>query len=316
LAVTSDVDIQGLLSSTRPDDPRNPLTDQLVGYYSSVSAITTKIHPTPLGDVAIHVRGSGPSLVLLHANPGSSRDFDAVVATLSENYRVLSIDWPGYGASTLSDPTSFHGAMSYRDVLPEILHALDNEYSWGPFVLVGSSVGGFAAITAAQHHPELIAGLVLVAPGGFTSHNVISSLACRTLGRETVARHAVQPLAWLYLRRRNAVTRNSLREAREVSRDGTGRAVFSAVWRSFIEPGHDLRDTVKPKAPVLVTWGRWDPVLPVWTDGRTASSWLQVPVHRFASGHEPYAETPDEWLAVVQPFLASLRDASHSWRSH
>ncbi len=255
-------------------------------------------------------------MVLLHANPGSSRDFDAVVATLSENSRVVSIDWPGYGESTLSDPTSFHGALSYRDVVPEILHALNDEHSWGPFVLVGSSVGGFAAITTAQHHHELIAGLVLVAPGGFTSHNVISSLACRTLGRERVARYAVRPLAWLYLRRRNAVTRNSLREARGVSRDATGRAVFAAVWRSFIEPGHDLRDTVKPETPVLVTWGRWDPVLPVWTDGRTASSWLQVPVHRFASGHEPYAETPDEWLAVVQPFLASLRDTSNSWRNH
>jgi len=269
---------------------------------------------TSLGDVAIYVRGTGPSVVLLHANPGSSRDFDAVVTPLSEHFRVICVDWPGYGQSALKDTTNFRGALSYRDVLPEILRALARDHGWGPFVLVGSSVGGFAAIVAAQHHPELIAGLVLVAPGGFTSLNDMSSFACRTLGRERVAAFAARPLASLYLRRRNAVTRNALHEASLVGRQAAQRSVFAAVWRSFGEPGHDLRDSTTPNTPVLLTWGTWDPVLPVWTDGRAASAWLSVPMHRFASGHEPYAETPEEWLAVVGPFLASLCDESHSWR--
>lgn len=36
---------------------------------------------------------------MLHANPGASRDFDAIAPALAKNHRVLRLDWPGYGGS-------------------------------------------------------------------------------------------------------------------------------------------------------------------------------------------------------------------------
>ena len=47
--------------------------------------------------------GSGPSLVLLHANGGDHRDFAAVAPRLAESgWRVTSLDWPGHGRSPRS----------------------------------------------------------------------------------------------------------------------------------------------------------------------------------------------------------------------
>jgi pimeloyl-ACP methyl ester carboxylesterase len=57
----------------------------------------------------------------------------------------------------------------------------------------------------------------------------------------------------------------------------------------------------------MLSWGRWDPILPTWTDGRRAARALGVPLHRFDTGHEPFAEAPAAWLETVQPFLDSLR---------
>ncbi len=261
---------------------------------------------TSCGSVALHVRGEGPTIVLLHANPGSHRNFDLVADQLATTQRVVGVDWPGYGESTVSEVSSFRGALSYRDCLDEILDALASR-GWGPFVLVGSSVGGFAALGALTRRSHLVSALVLIAPGGFTKHSFATRLVCRTLGRESVARWVAAPLAHLYLRRRNDVTRRALRDAAATGRSGVQRAVFAGVWLSFTTAEHDLRHEAPPRVPTLLTWGRFDPVLVCAFDGRRAARTLGVKLHTFASGHEPYAECPEQWLAVVEPFLATVR---------
>lgn len=51
---------------------------------------------TPLGDVAVRVGGQCVTdlapLLLLHANPGDSRDFDAVIPALEREYTIVTID--------------------------------------------------------------------------------------------------------------------------------------------------------------------------------------------------------------------------------
>lgn len=268
---------------------------------------------TSSGDLALQVTGSGPTIVLLHANPGSSRDFDGVSDQLAAEHRVVAVDWPGYGLSPAPALESFRGAMTYRDALVELLEALADEHGWGPFVLVGSSVGGFAALSAAAARPALVAGLVLVAPGGFTSQNPLTRSVCRALGRPTIARFMAKPLARLYLRRRNETTRRTLAEARTIATNPARREVFSAIWRSFAEPEHDLREMAPPPVPSLLTWGRFDPVLPAFTDGRRAAKVLDLQLHRYPTGHEPYAEAPNRWLEDVEPFLAAIPAAGGRW---
>ena len=236
-----------------------------------------------------------------------------MVEELSAHFHVVAIDWPGYGGSPTPSPERFSGALSYRDVLIELIDDLASRQAMGPVVLVGSSVGGFAALCGARARPDLVAGLVLVAPGGFTSQNPVTRLGCRILGTPSIARRAAFPLARLYLRRRNAVTKNALGEARDVGRSDAKRMVFASVWRSFLEPAHDLRRLPPMTTPTLLTWGRWDPVLPSFTDGRTAAKVLGAELHRFSSGHEPYAETPDAWLKLVLAFLATIPISTGRW---
>ncbi len=268
---------------------------------------------TSIGDVGVHVSGEGPSIVFLHANPGSCADFASVASSLAEGYRVVSVDWPGYGASPAPSPECFEGALSYAAVLIDVLSELSDRRGWAPFVLVGNSVGGYAALRAAAARPDLVAGLVLIAPGGFTASAVFSRFACRVLGDPPFGRKLAVPLAHLYLRRRTPATVAALGSARSVRDDPARARVFSAVWRSFLRPEHDLRLAGRPSMRVLLTWGRWDPVLCAFTDGRRAAAALGVARHTFNSGHEPHAEVPAAWLAVVAPFLASLPRHNRAW---
>ena len=122
--------------------------------------------------------GRGVPLVLLHANPGDSRDFDAIMPALAQHYRVLALDWPGYGASAMPPAGTVVNARFFYDALCEFLAAL----ALPPALIIGNSLGGNVAARLAIESRAKVRGLVLVSPGGFTPHNPITRAFCRLQG--------------------------------------------------------------------------------------------------------------------------------------
>ncbi len=49
--------------------------------------------------ISTHVQGDGPTLVFLHGFPTSSHDWAEVIADLSRDFRCVTFDYLGYGAS-------------------------------------------------------------------------------------------------------------------------------------------------------------------------------------------------------------------------
>lgn len=116
--------------------------------------------------VRMHYRVSGPRaapvLLLVHGFSASTHTWDAWADLLDRSYRVVRVDLPGHGLTRA--PTSYHGGVNaYRDTL----QAFVKSQSLGPFVLVGSSMGGNVAWRYALAHPENVAGLVLVDAAGW-----------------------------------------------------------------------------------------------------------------------------------------------------
>lgn len=251
-------------------------------------------------------QGSGPSLVLLHANGGDHRDFEVVAPELAESgWRVTTLDWPGHGQSPRSQPET---AVGFGELLVRMLDELGGEH-----VLLGNSVGGFAALYAAAHRPERVAGLVLVSPGGFTPNWIGTTLACRAIGSRRLAPGAFRQLPRLYLRGRNSGVTAAIQRADRASRLPQHTEVYASVWRSFTHPDHDARVLAAAvRCPTLLAWGTRDPILPWRLDGRRARAALpNAETVTFAgAGHQPFIERPGEFLERTAPFLASLRSAA------
>ena len=255
-----------------------------------------------LPSAAIHYAesGQGVPLILLHANPGDSLDFEAVIPALAQHYRVLAVDWPGYGRSAVPDKPGLVGADFFYAVLRGFLKAL----ALPPSLFIGNSVGGNAAARLALASPESVRGLVLVSPGGFTPHNFITRAFCRL----QAGRFAFSPrfFAGRYLQGRTPTVTAMLERAATSQATAACLAINRAVWRSFIEPDHDLRRRASAiKAPTLLLFGEHDPVIPARKDGAVAAKAMRgAKLVVLPSGHVPFAETPGAFLAEVLPFLA------------
>lgn len=252
-----------------------------------------------------HGDAAAPPMLLLSANPGDRRDWDAVIPALATRYRVIAVDWPGHGASPPPSPPRSASAMMYARVLADVTEALGIERA----VVCGNSVGGYAAIRLALDHPSRVAALVLVDPGGFTSHNLLSRAFCRMKGQEWMTRRIAGHFARGYLRKRTPWTREMIARADAERANPDQVAVDAAIWRSFVDPDHDLRARARElRQPTLLLWGTLDPVLPIFLDGRAARA--AMPAAHWCpleTGHAPHAENPTAFLAAVQPFLAGIR---------
>jgi pimeloyl-ACP methyl ester carboxylesterase len=118
--------------------------------------LTEAFVPTPLGDVALRLRGDGPVVVLcLHGIGSSSASFGRMTAVAPASWRIGSWDAPGYGRS--ADPTVMPTMGEYAAAAAVVADEVG-----GPVVAVGVSWGGVIATRLALERPDVVAALVLV----------------------------------------------------------------------------------------------------------------------------------------------------------
>jgi pimeloyl-ACP methyl ester carboxylesterase len=113
---------------------------------------------TSLGTISYSDDGSGPPILLLHAALHDRSDFGPVHGALANGRRVLAVDWPGHGESPL--PAAPLRAVQLGDLIVEFADRLDLRN----LVIVGNSVGGYAACRLALERPERVAGVCWSTP--------------------------------------------------------------------------------------------------------------------------------------------------------
>lgn len=252
---------------------------------------------TSAGTLAYDERGAGRTIVLLPSGAHSRRDYDELRERLPDRFRSVAIDWPGHGES--GPPTGEGSAMAFADAAEEALAALAPEGA----VVVGNSVGGFAAGRLAIRRPELVAGLVLVDSGGFAPRTPVVHAFCRLMGQPWFLRRFYPTFARRYMRAGTDADRRAEAAAVATTRSEPGLSVVCGLWRSFASPEHDLRRQAgEIAAPTLVAWGRRDPVIPLRTGRRIVDSVPGAELAVFDTGHVPYTGDPDGFAAALVPF--------------
>lgn len=101
--------------------------------------------------------GSGPAVVLLHAFPLNSKQWEGQIESLSDRFRFIAPDLQGFGGSTAPDDESTYSMDSYADDVAAIL----DELGLDEVVLTGLSMGGYISFAFLRRHRDRVSALVL-----------------------------------------------------------------------------------------------------------------------------------------------------------
>ncbi|WAJ42752.1 alpha/beta hydrolase [Mycobacterium sp. Aquia_216] len=258
---------------------------------------------TRAGRVSYTESGSGPTILLLHATLHDARDFDPIRATLDRRYRTIAVDWPGHGDSDPVDSSVEPGAPLFADVLEDVVDGLGLTSA----VLIGNSVGGFAAARLAINRPEGVAGLVLVNSGGFIPLGPLTRAFCRVVGSPAFVRRGAPRFIRGYMKARTDSDREIIARAIVAVRTPEGARTLTGLWRSFATPEHDLRSrATELTAPTLIVWGKKDIAIPVRAARATHDAIRGSRLEVLSTGHVVFSSDPAGFLAIVEPFLESV----------
>jgi len=130
---------------------------------SSIPAQFDAIERMPIRTVLVHDQriayldvGTGPPIILIHGFGGSMWQWEYQQHTLSQHFRVLTLDLPGAG---LSDKPE----IDYRpDQMLDFFVGFMDAVKIPQATLVGNSMGAGLAIGMALTHPTRVAKLVLI----------------------------------------------------------------------------------------------------------------------------------------------------------
>jgi pimeloyl-ACP methyl ester carboxylesterase len=261
-----------------------------------------------IAGLAIGIRQAGPAsgtpIVCLHGIGSNATGYRAQLAALSDAYRVVAWDAPGYGRS---DPLPWQEPRpeSYADALAGLADALKLDR----MVVIGSSFGGVIAAAFGARYPDRLLGLVLSAPAaGFARAPAEERRAALSKRIGDMAR--LGPAGVAAERALMLVAPGSPAAIVEAAR----ALVASVNPAGYAQAAHaiDMADTAaaaaRIRAPVLVVVGTQDRITP-------AAS-CASPIHRKLAqgrievldgvGHLVKLEAAARFNTLVRDFVATL----------
>jgi len=119
-------------------------------------------------EIAYDDRGIGIPVLFLHAFPlNRSMWADQINALLhmGDAYRLVALDWRGFGESPVSDD------ISTMDVLADDVAGLMDTLGMQQAVICGLSMGGYVTFAFLRKYPQRVQGLILAdtRPGADTA---------------------------------------------------------------------------------------------------------------------------------------------------
>ncbi|WP_454050721.1 alpha/beta fold hydrolase [Cellulomonas sp. Marseille-Q8402] len=233
--------------------------------------------PARVAGLHVEVRGSGPTVVLLHGNGEDSASLAPVAALLADDFRVLSVDARGHGRSPRGD-----GPLTIARMADDVAAVLVGDVGGDgePVAVVGYSDGGNVALMLALRHPEAVRALVVY-------------------GANTVP-------AGLTARVRAEVTAQWLRERAQGITDPAMRARAEITDLMVHQPRIPLRALARIAVPVLVAAGEHDVVRRTHTEAIAAHLPAGECVLVPGADHGLPVSDPAAFAGRVREFLAAV----------
>ena len=269
-------------------------------------------HLTIAGNtIAYDLIGQGPLVVLAHGIGDSRHSYRFLAPALAaQGYRVANVDIRGCGESSLG----WEG-YSRTDIAGDLVALV--RYLGGPAVIIGQSISGGAATIAAATAPDLVTGVIELAPFTRTQPFDLGGLLRSKRFRTGYTRLGMTMFlgsikAWknyldlAYPTKPADWDHELARIEAKLAEPGRMKALQAMCQANPSDAGAQLPNVT---CPVLVIEGDADPD---WANPRAEGEKIiaDLPTGRGelvvldGVGHYPHAQVPDQVLDLALPFLA------------
>ena len=248
-----------------------------------------------VGDMRVHVSGTGPVLVCVHGFTTTSEFWKEQIEFFSNDHMLIRPNLPGHGIS----PHPFDRDYTIKAFVDD-LENLFRHFSIQSAVLVGLSMGGTISQQFALRNPKLLRGLVLV---GATPHglgpDVKTENVIRAIGDIGIAKASQNVIERSF----GSLAPNTLIEFAKKEVVQTPEFVARQAITSLNDS--DLRPLLKTmKVQTLVVVGDEDVITPPRESEALAA---EIPGAELEiikrSGHFPMLEQPDAFNYLLQGFI-------------
>lgn len=256
------------------------------------------------GTVNAAQSGNGPPLFLFHSLLSDRASFDAIVPRLSQSFRVIVPELPGFGRS----PPVGGGLAAVADRMAE---AVKDAAGGEAAIVLGNGYGGFVALQMAIRHPGIASRLILADCGAAFSKE--GREAFRNMAAASKARGlaAITDVAMrrLFAPEFQAAHPELMADRREAFLRTDGE-VFRAACGALAEL--DLRPELgKVRMPVLVLVGEHDEATPPPMSIELAAGLPNAHLEIIPGcAHVPQLQSPEIFLEMIGDYLAAAPAAS------
>lgn len=237
--------------------------------------------------------GRGLPVLLLHAFPFDARMWEHQIHALSSSYRVLAPDFPGFGASAPERALTLDGWAS------NLLDQLDAT-GVHQAVVVGCSMGGYAAFAMLRRQPSFFTGFALV-----NSRAAADDDAARERRRgiiEQVKREGTSSLIASTIAAYESRPQ-ALALVRQMLADATAEGIIGAQQAMLERPdSSDLLGAIR--VPKIVVHGVLDELISTAEAQALARAIAGARFERIEGArHVPSLDQPDAVTAVLWQFV-------------
>jgi pimeloyl-ACP methyl ester carboxylesterase len=231
-----------------------------------------------------------PTLVLLHGGVGTLEDFNSLLPSLDERWRVIGIDSRGHGGSTLGNTP-----WTYERVQKDVEHVL-TALAVRRCTILGFSDGGIVALRLGVSQKVAIDRIVVIGSSWHhknlaSSRNILQSVTAESWRRKF-------PDTYAAYQRLNP----------EPDFERLVKALVPG-WLDESPSGHPDDTVAKIQAPVLVVRGDDDHLTALQDTVELCGTlpeahFLNIPF----AGHVAYAEGNDLFAPALRQFLDVARE--------
>lgn len=284
--------------------------EELLPHYTNADSKFVEV-----AGMQVHYRdtGQGEPIVLLHSAAASLHVWESWATKLSQSYRVIRMDMPGFGL-TGPNPDDHYSLDDYTDFVDRFTEKLGVK----TFSLVGNALGGQIAWIYAAKNPQKVTSLALINSAGFSHH--YDDLWVFQLARTPILNSIIQYVTPTSLIKENLqtayfdqhkVTSDLVTRYRDLTlRAGNRQAFINRAQVSF----KDYTDYfANIESPTLLIWSENDPWLSTEKQLGFHKRIKNVEVSVLQkTGRMAMEENPIESLAPFTKFLHKNQSASQS----